>query len=86
METATPGPAGGWPVPPEVALPRVAKMPAPMIAPMPRAMRSTAVSAFLRLCSPSPPSAMSAERVQWLAAEERRHEPPRADGGKDAEG
>ena len=46
----------GWPDEPETALPRVAKIPAPMIAPIPSATRSTAVSVFFSPCASSLPS------------------------------
>src|SRR5262245_20217900 len=60
IETVTPGPAGGASAPPAPALPRVAKIPAPMIAPMPRATRSMTFSVFLRPCASSSPSAIKA--------------------------
>ncbi len=83
IETVTPGPAGA-PLLPEVALPRVAKMPAPMMAPIPSAIRSTAVSVFLRPCSRSPPSAMRTSRGFRLKMDMGESAPSGAEsGGKD---
>lgn len=60
------GPAPGRSNVPATAEPVVAKMPAPMMAPMPRAVRSTAVSVRLRRCSGCSASTRSrSEGLVW---------------------
>src|ERR1700722_5097969 len=92
-ESITAGPAPGREASPAEALPRVAKMPVPMMAPTPRAMRFQGPSVFLRLASPRSASPRMASialvrrswrratrvpTIQQKAAKElRRHMPRR---------
>ena len=65
----TAGPAGGEPSLPDAAAPKVAKIPAPIMAPTPRAIRSRTLRTFLRCPCSSP---LEATRVSIGILRKRR--------------